>query len=129
MNTAAWKPPFSFVSDKDFDLYEKKMAKKRKALEAALVKKKEFEDALAKRKKLVQAEIQRAKDDYAEELLEIYEMKDKIEAEMRKQKARVARSERIQVYRDKLAAIEQEMVDYVQQHAETFEEAAALTAA
>jgi hypothetical protein len=123
LNTAAWKPPFSYVTDADFDRHDRMLEKKRKEREAALGKKQEFEAALQKRKNLVSKEIQKAKDEYAEELLEIYEMKDKIEAELRKQKARVVRNDKVNMHRDKLAAIEQEMVEYVKDHAGMWEEA------
>jgi hypothetical protein len=78
-------------------------------------------DKILKRKELFLKEVEKAKDDYAEKLIKVYEIKDKIEAEMQKGEAKTARNDRMKVLKDKIEAVDVELAEFMLEHPELYE--------
>jgi hypothetical protein len=116
-----WKPPFWYVKDLDFERYEKQLKRDAIKAEQAKAKLKKVEGKILKRKELYLKEVENAKNDYSEQLIKIYDMKDKIEAEMRKGEARTARNDRMKVLKEKIEAVDTELAEFILEHPELYE--------
>lgn len=116
-----WKPPFWYVKDVHFDRYEKELARAAKKAAQELEKKRKMGAKILKRKELLMKDVEKEKRDYSEQLILVYEMKDKIQAEMRKEDLKVARNGRLEKLRDKIEKVDKELTQYQLDNPECFE--------
>ena len=115
-----WTPPFWYVKDKHFDKYEKELAREAKKKAQELEKKRKMGLKILKRKELLQRDVEKEKRDYSEQLILLYEMKDKIQAQMRKDELKNARNDRMKKLRDKIEKVDKELAEYMAENPEVF---------